>query len=71
MFTLQIKTEGAAFCDPSTGEKDIHCMQDEVIRILKGLLETMEMGAEVGRVISYKNLHDINGNNVGMIRLRW
>ena len=70
MFTLKIKTEGAAFCDPFEGTKDDYCKQEEVLRILKSVVDEMELDMELGRVTSYKILHDINGNKVGELRLK-
>jgi hypothetical protein len=65
MFTLKIKTEGAAFCDPFTGEKDRHSAQEEVLRILKDLVLDLELQAHGGAVLDFKKLRDANGNHVG------
>ena len=65
MFTLKIKTENAAFCDPFTGEPDRYCSQDEVLRILKDLVFDMELQLRGGAVLNFKNLRDCNGNVVG------
>lgn len=70
MFTMKIKTEGSAFCDPFEGRKDEYCKQEEVLRILKEIVADMEVGMHVGKVISYKTLRDLNGNIVGEYKLK-
>ncbi len=60
MFELTLKTGGAAFCNPDTGEKDPMCEAAEVERILKTVAEQVyHLGARSGIIM------DINGNNVG------
>lgn len=65
MFTLKINTEGAAFCDPFTGDKNRYSAQEEVLRILKDFIFDLELQAHGGAVLDFKNLRDANGNLVG------
>lgn len=59
MFKLEIKTGGAAFCDPCTGEASElnECM--EVSRILREIADKIECGSREGKCM------DFNGNGVG------
>ena len=71
MFTLKIKTDGSAFCDPSTGEKDKSFEMLELARILKETSDYLFENAMISRRnVEFKALFDINGNKVGEIRLK-
>lgn len=59
MFKMEIKTSGAAFCDAFTGEPDKVSEAMEIRRILKRVIEKLELGYTKGSVM------DINGNRVG------
>lgn len=58
-FKMEIKTDGAAFCDAFTGEPDRVSEAMEIRRILNRVIEKLELGYTEGSVM------DINGNNVG------
>ena len=58
MFKCEIKTGGAAFREPFTGDEDIFCEGEEIIRILRRIEKELENGATRGSVM------DINGNKV-------
>ena len=62
MFKLEIKTGGAAFADPATGEYNDYYEGAEICRILKGIESSIRNGNAVSG-----NVIDINGNVVG----RW
>jgi hypothetical protein len=64
MFKIDIKTGNAAFCDPYTGEEDQYSKREEVIRILKEVIEKMENDYIEGSCI------DLCGNKVGSWELR-
>ena len=63
MFTLTIKTGGAAFRDDSRtdrkGEAALDPEATEVRRILRDVAKKLEAGYDRGNVM------DLNGNNVG------
>lgn len=59
MFKMEIKTGGAAFCNPHTGEKDDASEVEELIRIFKDVLMDMAHGVSSGVIM------DSNGNKVG------
>lgn len=59
MLKITIRTEGAAFCDPITGEPDERFEGYELNRILREIIKKIEDGGCAG------GLHDINGNRVG------
>lgn len=59
MFKIEIKTGGAAFTDPHTGEESSWDECYEVARILRELADAIENGKREGSCI------DINGNKVG------
>ena len=58
-FKMEIKTDGAAFCDAFTGEPDRTSEAMEIRRILNRVIEKLELGYTDG------SLMDINGNKVG------
>lgn len=64
MFKVEIKTGGAAFCDPCTGEEDTYAESFEVVRILKRIINELENDYVKGVCM------DINGNKVGEWELR-
>jgi hypothetical protein len=59
MLKIEIKTGGAAFCDPYTGEEDKYWESVELNRILANICLKIENGEKSGSCI------DINGNKVG------
>lgn len=59
MFKLEIKTGGAAFCNPDTGNEDEFWEGIEINKILSKIQEQIEEGYTSGVVI------DINGNRCG------
>ena len=59
MLKIEIKTGGAAFCDPCTQEESEYWESVELKRILQDICEKLEDGKTEG-IIS-----DINGNKVG------
>lgn len=59
MLKIEIKTGGAAFCDPSTGEESEYWESVELNRILANVCLKIEEGETSGSCM------DINGNNVG------
>ena len=59
MFKMEIKTGGAAFRDPFTGEEDEVNGKAQVRGILARVMYELEQGASHGTVM------DINGNKVG------
>ena len=59
MFKLEIKTGGAAFCNPHTGEEDRAREGEEIARILRKVADGIEHGVIRGTVL------DLNGNKVG------
>lgn len=63
MFKIEIKTGGAAFHDPYTGDEDRYCETEEVIRILKTVIDRLENDVTEGSCM------DINGNKVGTYKL--
>lgn len=64
MLELKIKTGGAAFCCPISGEPDKHYEAAECARILRDVAEQLESGYRAGRE------YDINGNSVCKFELR-
>ena len=67
-FTLEINTDGAAFCDPETGEEHMYYEAEEILRILREELVEKEMCPSDVLCFSLSHkLRDINGNVVG----RW
>lgn len=59
MLKIEIKTSGAAFCDPYTMEENNMDEALELKRILKEICEKLEYGETSGTIM------DINGNKVG------
>ena len=59
MFKVELKTENAAFMNPSTGERDEFWEANELIRILDKIREQLEEGQSHGTIM------DINGNKAG------
>ena len=60
MLKIEIKTSGAAFCDPFTGEPDPYYAEMETARIIEEqVLPLLKNG------VTSRNLRDINGNIVG------
>lgn len=59
MFRCAIKTGGAAFCNPETGEEDELAEGYEVARILEKIAKEIRQGKQSGVVM------DLNGNKVG------
>ena len=59
MLKIEIKTGGATFCDPFTGEPSEFYEAIECKRLLEGICSELEDGAISGSII------DINGNKVG------
>lgn len=59
MFKIELKTENAAFMDPSTGKRDKFWEANELIRILDKIREQLEEGQTCGTIM------DINGNKAG------
>ncbi len=59
MFKLEIKTGGAAFCNPDTGSEDEFREGIEINRLLAKVQLSIEEGYTSGTII------DINGNRVG------
>ena len=64
MFNVTIKTGGAAFCDPYTGEPDTFSETYEVVRILEKIIRELKCEYSNGVCM------DINGNKVGEWELR-
>ncbi len=61
MFKMEIKTDGAAFCNPLTGEEDAAFENLELARILENVIHKLTYNKNSGTIL------DINGNVVG----RW
>lgn len=59
MLKIEIKTGGAAFCDPATGEESEYWESVELNRILATVCLKIEEGETSGSCM------DINGNKVG------
>lgn len=59
MLKIEIETNGAAFCDPYTGEESKLNEAIECKRLLEKICDQLEDGAISGNII------DINGNKVG------
>ena len=59
MFKCEIRTSGASFCDPCTGEESSYWESVELKRILENVCLKIGKGETSG------NCMDINGNNVG------
>lgn len=59
MFKLEIKTSGAAFMDPFSGEEDEVMEAVEIRRLLAMVSCELEHGRSSGVIM------DINGNKVG------
>ena len=59
MFKLEIKTGGAAFCNPDTGNEDEFWEGIEINKILEKVKMEIEEGYISGVIM------DINGNKVG------
>lgn len=59
MFKLEIKTGGAAFCNPDTGNENEFWEGIEINRLLEKVQIEIEKGYTSGTII------DINGNRVG------
>lgn len=59
MFKCEIKTGGAAFCDPYDGNESEYWEAVELKRIFENICTKLENGATSGAIM------DINGNKVG------
>jgi len=59
MFKLEIKTGGAAFKNPITGEEDLYDEAAEINRMLSTVGADLRNGGTSG------TLMDVNGNKVG------
>lgn len=59
MLKIEIKTGGAAFMNPDTGEEDSFWEGIELNRILSRIQDYIECGHTSGSIM------DINGNKVG------
>lgn len=59
MLKMEIRTGGAAFCNPYTGEPNEYCEAMELKRIIAGVVEDLDHNQTHG------SLFDINGNKVG------
>lgn len=59
MFKCEIKTGGAAFCAPDTGDEDDYFEALEIACILEKVGSQMIRGEKSGNIL------DSNGNNVG------
>jgi len=59
MFKLEIKTDGAAFKNPITGEEDLYDEAAEINRILR------IVGADLRNGCTSGTLMYVNGNKVG------
>jgi len=59
MFKLEIKTGGAAFMEPSTGEEDEYYEAAEINRLLRIVGVDLRNGCTSGTLL------DVNGNKVG------
>ena len=60
MFKMEVKTGGAAFCNPDTGEEDKVCEGLEIARLLREIADVVEVG-----IGTSGSIVDINGNKVG------
>lgn len=60
---LKIKTSGAAFCDPDTGDYSDLYSSMECVRILQKVIDALEAGRTYGTIM------DLNGNRVGQWQL--
>ena len=61
MFRVEMKTDGATFCDPMNGKKDFFYESVEIVRILDNIKDAINCNVKQGNCI------DKNGNIVG----RW
>ena len=59
MFKLEIKTSGAAYCDPYTGEEDALMEETQIAHDLRSIADRIANGQRNGVCM------DINGNKVG------
>lgn len=59
MMKIEIRTDGAAFRDPYTGDYDRYAEASEIRRILENVIQRLELGYTEGSCI------DTNGNRVG------
>lgn len=59
MMKIEIRTENEAFRDPFTGDYDAYAEAREICRILKDVIQKLEVGYTDGTCI------DTNGNRVG------
>lgn len=59
MFKLEIKTGGAAFADPQTGEESEYYEALEIRALLARISAALEHGETSGTIM------DVNGNKVG------
>lgn len=62
MFTLKIRTDGAAFAETEAA----YCAPLEVARILREVADKLEYGEATGL---FQTVHDVNGNDVGRWKL--
>lgn len=63
MFKLEMETDGAAFCDEKSGEKDKVSENFEVARIMVDVMHQLRHGRRRGICV------DDNGNKVGTWRV--
>ncbi len=56
---IEFTTNGAAFCNPFTGEEDEICKASECIKIIEDILFKMKLNFTSGPIM------DINGNRIG------
>ena len=59
MLKIEIKTSGAAYCDPFTGEESDIMEETQIAHDLRGIADKIASGHRTGTCI------DINGNKVG------
>lgn len=63
MFKMEIKTGGAAFRDPFTGEESDFDEEREVAKLLEHVKHEVHNGNRYGSIM------DVNGNKVGTWKL--
>lgn len=65
-FSLSIDCENAAFCDDDTAPTQESAAQ-ELARILRRTADRIESG---DRYDTFRNIHDINGNIIGVYAMK-
>lgn len=63
---LNIRTDGAAFADPETGETTADSVREQLARILSVWAEKIDGGADLDHA---RTILDENGNDVGRVKL--